>query len=193
MIENIEIEEIEQKEKFIIDDLSKAEWAVKKINGLQNEIETIKIEAKKMIDAEKFRVEKWANDEILRKQESVNFFMNILQPFAEQQLKDSKKKSFKVPSGTIGFKAGSVDFKIKGEDISNDNQDLIAFTQSSYPDLIKTETTVNWSDLKKKLKTIETKINTDDGEKIEIKVITEDGELVPDMTAAINENKFYVK
>lgn len=192
MIEN-NLEETEQKESFIVDDLSKAEWIVKKINKLQNDIDYVNNESKKMLEAEKLKIETWAQNEILEKEASINFFKLKLQPFAEEQLKDSKKKSFKVPSGTIGFKSGSVNFKIKGEDVSNDNQDLIAFTQSSYPELIKTTTIVNWSDLKKKLKTIETKINTEDGEKIEIKVITEDGEMVPNMTVEQNENKFYVK
>ncbi|MDF2535513.1 MAG: putative phage protein [Bacillales bacterium] len=180
MIEN-NLEETEQKESFIIDDLSKVEWAVKKINKLQNDIDYVKNESKKMLEAEKLKIETWAKNEILEKEDSINFFKLKLQLFAEQELKDSKKKSFKVPSGTIGFRAGATKFKINDVDVSNDNEDLIKFTKSSYPDLIKTKTTVDWSELKKNLQIVDDK------------VITIDGEIVKNMTAETEENKFYVK
>jgi hypothetical protein len=180
MIEN-NLEETEQKESFIVDDLSKAEWIVKKINKLQNDIDYVKNEAKKMLATEQLKIETWAQNEILEKQDSINFFKTKLQPFAEQQLKDSKKKSFKLPSGTVGFRAGATKFKINDVDVSNDSEDLIKFTKSSYPNLIKTKTTVDWAELKKNLQIVDEK------------VITTDGEIVENMTFETEENKFYVK
>ena len=164
--------------EFVIDDLSKAEWALKKIAASRKEISSKTAQAEKM----KQDIDKWLEEEIKTHTDDVVKFEILLMPFVNSQIEGTKKKSLKLPSGKVGFRAGSNKFLIGGIEASSKNESLISFAEKSMPEFIEQTRTAKWGEIKKLLTV------TDEGV-----VITTDGEIVPDMKVEQGEPKFYTE
>lgn len=169
---------VEKQQEFIIDDLSKAEWTMKKIAHLKNKIADKQAQAAKM----KADIDSWLLTETEHHTNDIAYFEGLLQPFVVEQLKDSKKKSISLPSGKIGFKAGNKNFMFAGKKVEKTLPELIKFIKETNPEFIETKETVKWGDLKKTLTV------TDKGV-----VVTSDGEIVTDMTVEQGDPKFYIE
>ena len=167
---------INENEKFIIDDLAKAEWAMKKIAKRQGELVILQEQAERM----KADIDKWLLRETTEKQDDISYLENLLKPFAESSIQGTKKKSLALPSGKIGFRAGAKNFVLNGTKVTNTMPELITFVKGSSPEFIETKESVKWADYKKTLNA--------DGDK----VITADGEIIEGMTIQQSEPKFYV-
>ena len=109
-------------------------------------------------------------------------FYGLLRPWVEEKLAGGKKKSVKLPSGTVGFRAGTGTYKFGEEKVTATNAELLAFVKNDDASFIKVEESVRWGDYKKTLNV------TDDG-----KVVSANGEVIPDMTYTEGEPTFYVK
>ena len=164
------------EEKFVVDDLSKAEWAMKKIAEKESKISELKEQALKM----HADIDIWLKGETEKFESDKIYFQLSLQPYVDEQLKDSKKKSLKLPSGTVGYRKGTQKFKYKGNDITAKSPEFIEFIEKNSPDYIETVKNVKWADFKKTLKI--------DGDK----VISQDGEIL-DITVQQSEDTFYAK
>lgn len=141
-------------DRFTVDSLEKADWAVRKIAKHQRNIEQIKELSGKRIS----EIVEWSAKEIAIEQSSVTFFESLLRPYAELQIKPTdKKRSLKVPSGSFGLKKRQPNFII-------DKEKLTAWAKQSAPTLIKTEDSVKWSELKETLKIKGNVAITSDGE-----------------------------
>ena len=119
MSEELETVEIEVPEAFHVTDERGAEWVLCKIR-----------EARERAD----RAEQWAvqiKGESSKREESLMTRFGIeLQQFAQSQLEGAKKKSFALPSGTMGFRSQSAKLEVRAED------DLKKWAKSHCPDAI---------------------------------------------------------
>lgn len=181
MMENtaLQLDVTEQaEERFQIDDIPKAEWALKKIAHYN------RIKAKRKAEYEQMKAdnEHWYQQETAEADRQIEYFQALLQPFAEKELEGSKKKSVALPSGKIGFRAGTQKFFLGADEVKNDNPALIGFVKASLPELLKVKESVDWATMKKDL------VALGNG-----KVITKDGEIVPDMRVETGGVKFYVE
>ena len=167
-----------QEKHFEVTDTASAEWCMEKLAEKQAEREQIEEQYQKMIS----RYEKWRNDSVEKLDADEGYFKELLRPWAQEQLVNSKKKSVNLPSGRIGFRAGSEAFVIKGVQVEKTNADLLKFVKQAGTDFIEVKESVKWGDYKKTLKTL------DDG-----RVVTADGEIIPDMKVEQGEPKFYVE
>lgn len=162
---------VQQKEQFRIDTVEKADWAVRKIAKYQEEIKKDQADAQAIID----KTKQWLASRTKEHQDQIDFFQEMLRPFAMQQLAESKKKkSCKVPSGTLGFRASSDNYE------KNDD-DLLIWAQVSAPDYVEQKPSLKWGELKKSCKTANGKL------------ITADGEIVPGVKVVSQPDVFYVK
>lgn len=171
---------------FIIDDLSKAEWATKKIIKYQNDIQSKIEQARKMKDNYLAEVDNWLKSETEDAQRNIDSLSAMLQPFIENELAGKKKRSINLPSGRAGFKKGNTTFYYGNDKASKDNQQLLAFLlDNHYNEYVKTEISesVDWGNFKKQLAV------TDDGNV----VIASTGEIIDVMTANQEPDKFYVQ
>jgi hypothetical protein len=147
-------------DRFTIDSLEKADWAVRKLSKHQRNIEQIKELSGKRIAA----IVEWSAKEIAIEQSSVAYLESLLRPYAESQIKPTdKKRSLKVPSGSFGLKKRQPNFIL-------DKEKLTAWAKQSAPAFIKTEESVKWAELKE---TLTVKGNV---------AITKDGEIVDGLT-----------
>ena len=153
-------EEIENaiQGEFVIDNDSKAEWAVRKIKEAQDEHD--RISALITEEEQKLALRK---EQIAKKLESDTSYLKYLLNNYMQTVtcKESKtQKTYQLLSGKLVYKYGGTEW-IKDED------KLLAWAEVDDPELVKVKKSVDWASLKKRLSV------TDNGE-----VVTESGELL---------------
>ena len=158
-----------EKKPFEVTDEASAEWVLEKLEGNAKARALIDEQYQRMIA----RHEAWREDALKEIDESDAYFQSLLRPWAEAKLAGGKKKSVKLPSGTVGFRAGSGTYKFGDEKVTATNDDA---------SFIKVEESVRWGDYKKTLNV------TEDG-----KVVSANGEVISGMTYTEGEPTFYVK
>lgn len=170
---------------FVIDDLSKAEWAMKKIAHIQAKKNELEQQAEKMkadIEIMKADVDNWLVSETAGYDDDLEYFKGALTPFLLSQIAGTKKRSINLPSGKIGIRAGAVQYYVGKEKADKDNRELIEFAKQSVPEFVKIKETLDWASFKKTL------ILLDDGG-----VVTKDGEVVAGMKGVKGEDKIYAE
>lgn len=166
-----------KKEGFSINTPELADWALEKISYFKKKMAKDEETAKKKIQI----INEWKANEDKENISQILHFESMLMPYAEQQLKDSKKRSFNLPSGTIGFRKSSVKFTIDGDAVDSKNEKLIKFIKENAVSYLVTKEEVDWSEFKKTLKIIDEK------------VVSVDGEVLDNFKAIVGEDNFYVK
>lgn len=166
-----------EQQGFAITDNDKADWALRKIEQYQAKID----DANKLRFQRTQQINAWCAGIEEENQKQINYLESLLIPYAECQLKNSKKHSFTLPSGTIGFRKTGNSFNIDGDTINNKSEKLITIVEKINPEFIKTEKMVNWIDFKKTLKVHEGK------------VVSADGEFIDDIKVEIGKDSFYAK
>jgi hypothetical protein len=162
---------------FVIDDIDKADWAVRKISFYQQRID----DAKALADTRIQQINAWLDKETQDNIKQIAFFESVLRPFADAQLLGSKKRSFNLPSGTIGFRKAGIKFQIDGEPVSGKSDKLTKWVKENQKDYLVVKEETDWGEFKKTLRVHEGK------------AITADGETIPGVTADIPPDSFYVK
>lgn len=145
--DDIDIEEIDpvtEKPRFVIDDLGKANWALKKIAALRSELASVDSLANAEID----KIKAWQTKEKTRINSEIRSFETRLRPFAEAVVAGKKKKSVNCPNGVFGFRSKAADF-----DIVNDSK-LLEDIKRDCPEFVKIKEEINWGDFKKSLQLI---------------------------------------
>ena len=171
------MEALEEK-RFEVTDTASAEWCMEKLAEKAAERQQVEEQYQKMIA----RYEKWRADSLEKLDSDEAYFNQLLAPWAAEQLEGTKKKSITLPSGRVGFRAGSKAFMLNGEKVASANPGLLEFVKGADSSFIETKESVKWGEYKKTLKVI------DDGQ-----VITADGEIVPDMVVEVGPARFYVE
>ena len=170
--------EAQEKERFEVTDESSAEWVLEKLAEKAAERQKVEEQYQKMIA----RYEKWRADSLEKLDSDEAYFNQLLAPWAAEQLEGTKKKSITLPSGRVGFRAGSKAFMLNGEKVASTNPSLLEFVKGADSSFIETKESVKWGEYKKTLKV------ADDGQ-----VVTADGEIVPDMSVEVGPARFYVE
>jgi hypothetical protein len=163
-----------QQQRFVINDISRLDWTVRKW-GLIDQEATAKIDcAKRQI----MRLEQYVKDieeQADRQKASLEIMM---EPFVRRQLSGKKVKTFKTPSGFVQIKAQHPEF-------TKDDDRLVQFLKDSgKPEFIKEEP--KWGEFKQTLKPKE----CEDGL---IRYVTPDGEVVQGVTGKSRPDKVIVK
>lgn len=138
-------------ETFIIDNDSKAEWAIKKIKEAQDEHD--RILALITEEEQKLALRK---DQIAKKLESDTSYLKYLLNNYMQTVtcKESKtQKTYQLLSGKLVYKYGGTEW-VKDDDA------MLAWAKKDMPELVKVKESVDWAALKKTISV------TDNGEVI---------------------------
>lgn len=176
---NYETENVSDKEKFEINTIERANWALKKILNVEAKKEEVKQFTKAKIDQVK-NFEKQQIDELDR---SVEYIKYLLTQYTKEVLKDEKrKKSIKLLDGAVGFRTKATTFE-------TDDKKLVEFVKKYDKSFINTTETVNWADFKNKIKVVETKQD----DEIQYQAVTEDGEVIECIKVIPAYEEFYAK
>ena len=125
-------------ERFKIDDLETADWALTKIAEAENEIEKNKSYA----DMQRHKIDEWETDINKEFENTISFMKSHLQLYLQTQ----NKKSIKLINGNIGFRKRQDKWNIQN------NEELVkALESTELHDLIRVKKEPALSELKKYL------------------------------------------
>ena len=167
-----------EKERFAVTDEASAEWCLEKLEENAKARALIDEQYKQMTA----RYEKWRADALAEIESNDLYLKGLLEPWAAEKIADGKKKSVKLPSGVIGFRAGGKTWKMGDEKVEATTPALIAFVKENDDSFVAVKETVRWGDYKKTLKEMK------DG-----RVATSDGQIIEGMTVTQGAPSFYVE
>jgi hypothetical protein len=110
---------------FEVIDAASANWVVRKITEARTYAKHVKA---------------WAEDEVIRAQREEEFFLfrygQQLERWARSQIKSSRRKSIKLPAGTLGFRTEPMKLDVR------DELRLIGWCRKTLPAALRIETHV---------------------------------------------------
>ena len=168
----------EEKEPFAVTDEASAEWCLEKLEENAKARALIDEQYKQMTA----RYEKWRADALAELESNDLYLKGLLEPWTVEKIADGKKKSVKLPSGRVGFRAGGEIWKMGDEKVEATTPALLAFVKENDDSFVAVKETVRWGDYKKTLNTME------DG-----RVATSDGQIIEGMTVTKGAPSFYVE
>ena len=160
----------EEKEKFVVDNIDKANWCLQKIR----EHEQRKEEIKAYRDGKVKLYNDFCVAETTKEDKEIEFFMACLRPYLEAKTEGTKTKSITVPEGLIGLRS-------KPATVTHDDKAILPFAKKLDVKFAKVTETLDWAEFKKTLKV--------DGSLM----VTGDGEIVPGITVTNNPDELYYK
>lgn len=163
----------EEKEVFVIDSDAKAEWALKKIRAAEEETDRLMA----LIVHEQMELEKKEKELMDKLEQDTGYLKHLLSEY----MQTVKTKSTKTQS-TYQLLSGKLVYKFPTMDYKRDEEKLLAWAESSQPELVKVKKSIDWAELKKKL------VVTPSGA-----VATMDGEVIEAIQAEEKPGKFEVK
>ncbi len=99
-----------------------ADSALHKIQRLNQGINYVRKIAEQQIQ----KIVAWRDEQIANRQEAITSEQNLLQLYAEERLKNSKRKSVSLPSGKFGYRK-------QPPKIAHDDTILLAFAKETAP------------------------------------------------------------
>lgn len=164
-----------EKENFAITSDEQANFFLRRLEEVRSEKDKINNTCNQEIERFTARVNNFRAKETLSLENTERFFCTLLENYARQQLEGSKKKSIKLPFGTMSFKKSP-------RKMVYDDEVLMNFIKShNLNDFIRTKEEINKKDLKSQLKI------TEDG------IVTLDDQVVEGITTMPGETTFSVK
>lgn len=164
-----------ENERFAITNDEQANFFLRRLQDIRSEKDKINQTCNNEIERFTTKVNNFRAKEILSLDNTENYFNALLEAYAKKQLEGTKKKSFKLPFGTMSFKKGQR--KMVYED-----ETLMSFIKNNnLNEFIRTKEEINKSELKKVVA-----IN-DDG------IVTYNGQVVEGVTTLPGEESFTIK
>ena len=131
-IDKQEVEElgISAEDSFLVTSRGQADYLVRQYGKLEAELAEIEVTAKQEAERYVAKIEAWRQAEARKRQSPMDWIAARLRVYAEQELKDSKKKSLSLPNGSLKFskRQSSYDYD---EDV------LKAYLEKSAPQFLK--------------------------------------------------------
>ncbi len=150
----------EEKEKFEVNSLSSADWALRKIKELEANIK----QNNDFAGAEKIRLEQWLESENHKYRESIEYFNGLLSHYLQELRKDNPKAKISTPHGTVSTRKNPKQWTYS-DDV------LAELEEKEMFEFIRIKKEVDKKELKKVLSV------TDDGI-----VVNSDGEVIKGVT-----------
>ena len=150
----------EEKEKFEVNSLSSADWALRKIKELEVDIK----QNMDFAESEKIRLEQWLESENRKYQESIEYFNGLLSHYLQELRKDNPKAKISTPHGTVSTRKNPKQWTYS-DDV------LAELEEKEMFEFIRIKKEVDKKELKKVLSA------TDDGI-----VVNSDGEVIKGVT-----------
>lgn len=152
----IELEEIkgviEHRERFKLENLDSANWALRKLKALEDKKKEIEQLAKVELD----RINNWKKEELEGMKDNEDFFNFLLKEYYREQRELDPKFKLSTPYGKVTSR--------KQTTWNYDNEKVINWLQQNDKELIRTKYEPIKADIKKKYAVVGDKVVTSDGE-----------------------------
>ena len=148
LLESIDEQEVQElgldaaDETYTIRDMSHANYAVKKLREVRNQIKEINETCDNQINSYKAKVDRYRESVTKPLINSEAYLLGLVQEYAKRELEGSSKKSIKLIEGTAQFRTPPAKFEY-------DEEVLLAFLQTDLPEFVKQTPSINKADLKK--------------------------------------------
>lgn len=158
LYESIADEEAEQlgidisDEKYHIVDESQANFFLRRLSELEAENQKINEMCDAEIDAFVEKVNNFRNGKLKTNQGTIDYFSTLLERYAHSQLDGTKKKSLKLPFGTLQFRSSPDKLKYTDPEVV-----LKTLQANDMKELIRTKQEIDKTNLKKALTIIDGK------------------------------------
>lgn len=176
-MDDVEIQDlnITQEDSFRITSRDQANYFVRKVMDLKNQEQEIIMTAKQEAERLLGMIKQWEEKELSTIHSGMDYFNGLLREYAESELDGTKKRSIKLPFGTLQFRAQQPKFNY-------DDDTLKTYLQGLSSDLVeeKVEYKVNKTELKKRAMVVDGKLMLD-------------GKVVDGVTIETLDDKFEVK
>lgn len=160
-------------DRFVIDNMDKLDWAIRKSKKIKADCEA-KVEcAQRQI----VRLEAFIKAVREEADKNLDGLSAMMRPYVQNLLEGAKTKTFKAPSGKVSLRK-------QPPEIEKDDEKLVAFIKGlKRDDLIQTVEKPKWGEMKKELTLVERADGTgnyvtSDGEVVPVKVRLRDDKLV---------------
>lgn len=150
------LETSETQERFKIETLEAANWALRKlaaINAKEKEINDLK-------NKEIERIENWAKDEIDKLSDSRQFFEGLLTEYFSREREKDPKFKISTPYGKVSARKQQPKWNY-------DEDKVVNWLLQNDKELVRVKYEPDKNEIKKKYKVIGTNVVTDDGEIVE--------------------------
>lgn len=165
-----------ENERFAITSDEQANFFLRRLQEVRSEKDKINTTCNNEIERFTNKVNNFRAKEILSLENTENYFCTLLEAYAKKQLEGSKKKSLKLPFGTMSFKKGQ-------RKVIYDDEELTKFIkQNNLNQFIRTKEEINKADLKKALE-----FNEQDG------TASLNGQVIIGITTTPGEESFSIK
>ena len=160
----LEIEkEIDNHNRFKVDNLNKANWCLKRIGKLKQEIEDITEFGK----IEKSKIEQFINKKIENCERNIEHFTILLKQYIDEERENND------PNFKISVKNGTVNYGKVTQSYVYDDKEMLKFCkENGYNESIRVKEELNKTNFKKMLQIVDDKVVTEDGlvvDNVEIK------------------------
>lgn len=176
-MDDIEVKglDISTEETFKITSREQANYFVRKAMELKNQEEEVIMTAKQEAERLLGIIKDWEEKELSTIHSGMEYFNGLLREYAERELDGSKKRSIKLPFGTLQFRTQQPKFNY-------DDDALKIYLQTLASDLVeeKIDYKVNKTELKKRAMILDGKLMLD-------------GKVVEGVTIELLDDKFEVK
>ena len=130
------------EQKFRIENKDQANWALRKIAGIERGREEVKAAAW----AEISRVQTWLKEEEKRADQARGYLDFLLEDYHRHQLAENPKAK------TIKLLHGDLQIRAQQPELIRDEKLLMEWADKSRPEFVKREPKLEWGELKKALK-----------------------------------------
>lgn len=134
--------EVTETERFKLTNDQMANWALRKIAKIRSEREA----DEELAAAERARIDAWLIERQKQAQRNEEFFVGLLAAyFAPKHAENPKTKTFKLPAGSVQFRAQQPSF-------TRDDSALVDWLKKNgLADFVETVENPKWGELKKEL------------------------------------------
>ena len=149
-------EEVENKEKFVIENLESANWAFRKLKAIEEREKDIELLANKEIE----RIQDWQRKEIEATKGSKDFFEGLLMEYYVKQREEDSKFKLSTPYGKVTSRKQQPKWNYE-------DGKTIEWLRQNNRELIRIKEEIDKGELKKLYKIHGDKVVTEDGEIVE--------------------------
>lgn len=172
-LEEVELMEEEEKQRFEITDKEQLNWSFRKINALKKEINEIENLAKKETE----RINDWKNKESKSHLDNIEYFEMLIKQYALKQRDNNDKfKKESTPYGSVAFRKQQPAYEYKDEQAT-----LEWLKQNKKTDLINVKESVKKTEIKKTFKRHN-----------DVLIDNETGEVVPGVSVVEREDSIKI-
>lgn len=162
--------ELQQTQRFIVDDETKAEWALRKLARAEADLERDKAIA--LAEIEKVSV--WLDARRNITQRQIDFFKSLLREFHTNELaSDPKRKTISLPSGTLRAR------KAPEKWVVEDESAFVTWAKDNLPEAVRIREEAAKSEIKKLLSISSVERLTGEGQPAFCATYGDTGEIVP--------------